>query len=215
MGTITYSVGTALANPYIRNEHKDASLIRQILTGRKDLLDDLIKPHIEPIRRCVRAKMGNDPDVEDIVQQTIFKAFTHLDQFRFEACFKTWLTRIALNEVAQSWRRRVSGRWIGLEDSTQTILQVTDPSDSPLRAYERSQTAKLLQRALSSLPERYQVVVRMRDLEERSISEVAEALCITIGAVKSRHHRGRSRIAQILSRDRKATGASGEKTWHF
>jgi RNA polymerase sigma factor (sigma-70 family) len=148
MGTITYSVGTALANPYIGNEHKDASLIRQILTGRKDLLGDLVKPHIEPIRRCVRAKMGNDPDVEDVVQQTIFKAFTHLDQFRFEACFKTWLTRIALNEVAQSWRRRVSGRWIGLEDSAQTVLQVTDPSDSPLRAYERSQTAKLLQRAL-------------------------------------------------------------------
>jgi RNA polymerase sigma-70 factor, ECF subfamily len=214
MGTITYSVGTALANPYIGNEHKDASLIRQILTGRKDLLGDLIKPHIEPIRRCVRAKMGNDPDVEDVVQQTIFKAFTHLDQFRFEACFKTWLTRIALNEVAQSWRRRVSGRWIGLEDSAQTVLQVTDPGDSPLRAYERSQTTKLLQLALSSLPEMYQVVVRMRDLEERSISEVAEALCLTIGAVKSRHHRGRSRIAQILSRDRKAA-ASGDKAWHF
>jgi RNA polymerase sigma-70 factor, ECF subfamily len=210
MGTITYSVGTALANPYIGNEHKDASLIRQILTGRKDLLGDLIKPHIEPIRRCVRAKMGHNPDVEDVVQQTIFKAFTHLDQFRFEACFKTWLTRIALNEVAQNWRRRAPGRWIGLEDSTQTVLQATDPSDSPLRAYERSQTTKLLQRAVSSLPERYQVVVRMRDLEERSISEVAEALCITIGAVKSRHHRGRSRIAQFLSRPRKVAPASGE-----
>ena len=211
MGTITYSVGTALANPCIGNEHKDASLIRQILTGRKDLLGDPIKPHLDPLRRCVRAKMGNNPDVEDVVQQTIFKAFTHLDQFRFEACFKTWLTRIALNEVAQSWRRRVSGRWVGLEDSAQTVLQAMDPSDSPLRAYERSQTANLLQRALSSLPERYRVVVRMRDLEERSISEVAEVLCITIGAVKSRHHRGRLRMAQILSRTRRLTPASGEK----
>jgi RNA polymerase sigma factor (sigma-70 family) len=154
-------------------------------------------------------------DTEYKPGETIFKAFTHLHQFRFEACFKTWLTRIALNEIAQNWRRRAPGRWIGLEDSAQTVLQATDPSDSPFRAYERSQTAKLLQRALNSLPERYRVVVRMRDLEERSISEVAEALCITIGAVKSRHHRGRSRIAQFLSRPQKVTAASGEKAWYL
>jgi RNA polymerase sigma-70 factor (ECF subfamily) len=215
MGTITYSVGTAIANPYIKDEHKDASLIRQILTGRQDLLGDLIKPHIEPLRRCVRGKMGNDPDVEDIVQQTVFKAFAHLDQFRFEACFRTWLVRIALNEIAQSWRRRVPGRVIGLEDSGQTILQTTDPGDSPLRSYERGQTTKLLQRAVNSLPEKYRVVVRMRDLEERSISEVAEALCLSIGAVKSRHHRGRSRMVQILTRPRKVIPPSGEQTCHL
>jgi RNA polymerase sigma factor (sigma-70 family) len=199
MGT-TYSVGTALADSSIGNEHKDATLIRQILTGRSELLGDLIKPHINPLRRLVQAKMGNNPDVEDIVQQTIFKAFTHLDQFRFEACFKTWLIRIALNEIAQTWRRRVSGRWVPLEGSAQVILQAKDPSDSPFRSYERSQTSNLLQRAVNSLPEKERVIVRMRDLEERSISEVAEALCLSIGAVKSRHHRARSRMAQILSR---------------
>jgi RNA polymerase sigma-70 factor, ECF subfamily len=134
-----------------------------------------------------------------IVQQTMFKAFTHLGQFRFEACFRTWLIRIALNEVAQIWRRRVSGRCIGLEDSTEAISQAADPRASPFHSYERGQTAKFVNHAISSLPESHRVVVRMRDLEERSICEVAEALCLTIAAVKSRHHRGRLRMPKFLS----------------
>jgi RNA polymerase sigma-70 factor, ECF subfamily len=179
-------------------EHDEASVIRQILLGRSDLQGDLIRPHLEILRRFVWTKMGNDPNVEDIVQQTVLKAFTHLRQFRFEACFGTWLIRIALNEVAQHWRKRLPNRLIGLEESN-LALQITDPSESPLHAYERIQKATLLHRAIGNLPEKYRVVVRMRDLEQRSISEVAKSLGLSVGAVKSRHHRGRSRMAQLLS----------------
>jgi RNA polymerase sigma-70 factor (ECF subfamily) len=186
------SMGLAIA-------YQEASVIRQILMGRPDLLGDLIKPHLEILRWFVHSKMGNDPDVEDVVQQTVFKAFAHLEQFRFEACFRTWLIRIALNEVAQHYRKRQSERWIGLDASAPTTMEVKDPGESPFHSCERRQTTSLLHRAISTLPETYRVVVRMRDLEELSISEVARALCLTIGAVKSRHHRGRLRIAKFLS----------------
>lgn len=187
------------ANTVVGELGREASLIHQILRGRSDLQGDLIKPHLGALRRFVQGKMGNDTDVEDVVQQTILKAFSHLDQFRFEACFRTWLIRIALNEVAQNWRKRPSWRWVGLEESALPTFQTKDPSDSPLHSYEQSERVKLVRRAISSLPETYRVVVRMRDLEECSISEVAETLCLTISAVKSRHRRGRLRMATFLS----------------
>ena len=207
-----YLARTTFAKHALEVEHNEGSLIRQVLAGRAELLEDLMKPHLDVLKRLIRRKMGNDPEVEDIVQQTMLKAFTHLRQFRFEACFRTWLIRIALNEIAQCWRRRGSGRSVGVECLPEAILQAKDPGDSPALSYERGETAMLLQRAVSRLPETYRVVVCMRDLEERSISEVAEALCLSIGAVKSRHHRGRSRMAQILSRPRRAMPASGEIT---
>jgi RNA polymerase sigma-70 factor, ECF subfamily len=194
-------MATALAIPSATDGHREATLIHQILRGRQELLGDLIKPHLDILRRFVQTKMGRNADVEDVVQQTILKAFTHLDQFRFEACFRTWLIRIAINEVAQLWRKRTSHQRLGPDGFLPSALQAKDRGDCPLHTFERSQSAKLLHHAIGNLPEKYQVVVRMRDLEERSLLETAKALRLTTAAVKSRQHRGRLRIAQLLSRE--------------
>jgi RNA polymerase sigma-70 factor, ECF subfamily len=200
MGTVACTVDRMSRVATTQGEGKEASLICQILGGRRDLLGDLIEPHFDAVWKAVRAKMGNDPDVDDVVQQTVIKALTHLEQFRFEASFRTWLIRIALNEAAQHWRKRCSSRWIALEGSAVTEIQVADPKDSPFNACARSQTATLLQLAVARLPEPYRVVVRMRDLEERTLTEVAEALCLPVASVKTRHYRGRLRMARLLSR---------------
>jgi hypothetical protein len=67
----------------------EAALIRKIVGGQRNLFGDLIAPHLTPLLRIVRATIGGGPEVEDIVQQTALKAFTHLSQFRFEAGFRT------------------------------------------------------------------------------------------------------------------------------
>jgi RNA polymerase sigma-70 factor (ECF subfamily) len=143
--------------------------------------------------------MGNDPDSDDVAQQAVFKAFTHLEQFRYEGGFRTWLIRIALNEVIQNWRKRVASRSVSVEPFTLAAVSVADPKDSPFHLCVRGQTARLLQTAVATLPERYRLVIRMRDFEERSVAEVAEALSLTTAAVKTRHHRARRRMATILS----------------
>jgi RNA polymerase sigma-70 factor (ECF subfamily) len=205
MGTGTNSVRTASTIPPIRLDCKEAALIRQILTGRTELLGDLIQPHMDALRRFIQArfvhaKSCNGVNVDDIVQQTVLKAFLHLEQFRFEACFRTWLIRIAVNEIAQFWRKSLARQWTGLDDSNLAAIPLKDPRNCPFRSYERDQAARLLQYAIGSLPEIYRSVVRMRDLEERSISEVADTLCLTQSAVKSRHHRARLRMARILQK---------------
>jgi DNA-directed RNA polymerase specialized sigma24 family protein len=97
--------------------------------------------------------MRNDPDIDDIVQQAVFKAFTqHLEQFRFEAGFRTWLIRIALNEVNENWRKKHASRSVALDGSSIAQTQVSDPKDSSFNVCARGQTARLLRIALASLP---------------------------------------------------------------
>jgi RNA polymerase sigma-70 factor (ECF subfamily) len=86
-----------------------------------------------------------------------------------------------------------------MEPSAIAAAAIADPKDSPFNLCVRSQTAGLLQTALATLPEPYRLVVRMRDFEECSVSEVANALRLTASAVKTRHHRARLKMAKVLS----------------
>jgi RNA polymerase sigma-70 factor, ECF subfamily len=210
MATLTCVPDKVWPIPQLRGEHSEALLIRKILAGRRDLFGDLIEPHLDAVWRTVRARMGNDPDVEDVAQQAVFKAFTHLEQFRFEGGFKTWLIRIALNEVIQNWRKRFASRSVMMEPSAIDAVFIADTKDSPFNLCVRRQAAELLQTAVATLPEQYRLVVRMRDFEECSISEVAEALRLTASAVKTRHHRARRQMAKILS-ELKTTSQTGDR----
>jgi RNA polymerase sigma factor (sigma-70 family) len=179
---------------------EEGALIRRILDGRRDLFADLIAPHLRPLLRVVQTTVGSHPEVEDIVQQTTLKAFTHLEQFRFEASFRTWLIRIGLNEARQ-WRRKVaSSPLLALDLPELAGLPGADESPSPLTECQRSESIAQLHAALASLPEMYRIVVLLRDLEDLRFSEVARRLGLTLPTVKTRHRRARQKMAKILGR---------------
>jgi len=176
----------------------EVGLIREILGGRRDLFADLIAPHLTPLLRMVQSTIGSHPDAEDIVQQTALKALTHLDQFRFKAGFRTWLIRIGLNEARQ-WRRKcASSRFSALDLPTLTRLPALDESHSPLVQCQRREAIVRLRAAVAWLPEKYRIVVLLRDLEDLSLAETARRLGLTIPAVKTRHLRARKKMAKFL-----------------
>jgi RNA polymerase sigma-70 factor (ECF subfamily) len=182
----------------------DAALIRKIVGGEQDLFDDLISPHLTPLFRVVRATIGGAPEVEDIIQQAAFKAFTNLAQFRFEAGFRTWLIQIGLNEARQ-WRRKwASSRIVDLAPLSSSELPIADKNHSPLSEYQRREGGAQLRAALVRLPEKYRNVILLRDIEDLSISEVAARLGLTIPAVKTRHRRARQKVARFLEASRKS-----------
>jgi RNA polymerase sigma factor (sigma-70 family) len=179
---------------------EEGVLIRRILGGRRDLFADLIAPHLTPLLRMVQTTVGSHPDVEDIIQQTTLKAFLHLEQFRFEASFRTWLIRIGLNEARQ-WRRKLaSSPFLVLDPPELTQLPDADKSPSPLTECQRSEAIIQLRAAVASLPEMYRTVVLLRDLEDLRFSEIALRLGLTIPAVKTRHQRARKKMAKFLGR---------------
>jgi RNA polymerase sigma factor (sigma-70 family) len=177
---------------------EEAGLIRQIIAGNRDLFSDLITPHLTPLLRIVQATVGTHQDVEDIVQQATLKALAHLEQFRFQASFRTWLIRIGLNEARQ-WRRKyASSRFVTLDYMTLSQFPIADERSSPLLECQRSEAAVRLRAALVRLPEKYRVVILLMDLEHRSLVEVAEQLRLTVPAVKTRHMRARKKMAKLL-----------------
>ncbi len=178
----------------------EADLIRNVLAGRRDLFGALIASHLKPLSRMVRAAVGIHTDVEDVVQQTVLKALLHLDQFRFKASFRTWLIRIGINEARQWQRKSSSARLRTADLAGVSDFHATDDISSPLALCQRDQAITRLRAAFARLPDKYRVVIRLRDLEELSLSEVAQRLGLTVPAVKTRQLRARRKMAEFLGR---------------
>jgi RNA polymerase sigma-70 factor (ECF subfamily) len=175
----------------------EESLIQSTLKGRPDAFGDLVQPYLTPLMRFARARLGSESEAEDIVQQAVLRAFSHLGQFRHEASFKTWLTAIASNEVIH-WRRvRAVVPIRPLNESYAANLE--DPSSSPHAQCQRREEAERLRQAMTKLPAKYRQMIQLRDLHELSVAETARSLSLSAAAVKTRHHRARKLLVRRLS----------------
>lgn len=158
---------------------------------------DLLEPNLGPLKRYVRSVLRYSPDADDVVQQTALKAFAHLDQFRFESQFGTWLRSIAFNEIRQLHRQRS-----GLRMEEGLSLDVADGRESAQAVWERKEIARAVRRAVRGLPATYRTIITLRYFDELDVAEIAERLSIGVGAVKARLHRARQYLAGKLGQTR-------------
>lgn len=178
---------------------KDADewLIESVLEGRTDAFVDLVGPHLGPLTRFARMRLRNDPEAEDVVQQAVLQAFHNLGQFRREASFKTWLSRIASNEVIHLRRGRAIAAVKSLPGNVADRL--ADPAAPADMQLQRRQETARLRRALTRLPEKYRMIIELRDLHELSVAATAQSLSLTVANVKTRHHRARKLLLRSYS----------------
>ena len=172
-------------------------LIDSALQGRHDAFGDLVRPYLGSLNRFARTRLRSESEAEDIVQQAVLSAFSHLRQFRREASFRTWLGAIAVNEVIHWHRGRAVAPLRSLDETHEAAL--LDPSTSPDAACRRKEEAESLYRAMAKLPKKYRQMIQLRDLHELSVAETAHALSLTVGAVRTRHHRARKLLAHRLA----------------
>ena len=159
----------------------------------------MLEPHLAYLGRVARKMTNNNPwDADDLVQQTLLKAYAHLDQFRFEASFTSWLTSIAMNELRKVHRRPITSLTQAMDTRALEGLAIASHSDSPAVAYERLESATLLHGALDRLSASYQMVVRLRDLSGLSVQDTARLLSVSTAATKTRHHRARKKLRLLL-----------------
>jgi len=171
-------------------------LIDRILRGRIDAFADLVQPHMTSLSRFAQQELRSESEAEDVVQQSILLAFSRLRQFRGEASFNTWLRAITLNEVFRLLQKRTVAP-VPLRESR--AARLADPATSPHTQYEQSERAERLHQALTRLPEKYRLMIQLRDLRELSIAETARSLSLTSAAVKTRHHRARKLLVRSLA----------------
>jgi len=171
-------------------------LIDRFLRGRIDAFGDLVQPHMTSLSRFAQKRLQSASEAEDAVQQAMLLALSHLGQFRREASFSTWLRAIAMNEVFRLLQRRSS---IPLPLYEPVAAHLTDPTSSPYTQCEQRERAERLYKALTRLPEKYRLMIQLRDLRELSIDETAQSLSMSSAAVRTRHHRARKLLVRSLA----------------
>jgi RNA polymerase sigma-70 factor, ECF subfamily len=183
----------------------DAVLIRRVQLGERELFYELVQPYLGRLYRIVRPLLRNHADAEDVLQQTLLHALEHVDHLGSVRMFRAWLTQIAVNEVRMRWRRRnyrslhySIGAPIG-EGETSSTLDLPDPREDPLEQFSRQELNSILRKNLERLPFNNREVFVLRELNQLSAEQTAQALGVTVSTVKTRLHRARVQLRRLLS----------------
>lgn len=174
----------------------DKALIKLALAGRGECFDALMHRHLSALKSRVHAMVSNAAEAEDVVQEVQLKAWTYLSSFRCDCSFRTWITRIAINESLQSHRRAKRGR----RCEEFQLDSLSDSADSPFQSYARLEVAGIVQNAIGRLPSQSRQILVLRDLQELSIKETAQQLNASITLVKTRLFRARVMLLKALQR---------------
>ena len=174
----------------------DGALIEKTLEGDSECFGVLMNRHLPAVRSRVRSMARNESDEDDLVQETFLKAWRHLGGFRADASFKTWLLRVATNEVLQNFRREHRERTGPAEEGLDAFAS---PCESPLDAMMRTEAHATIRRAAANLPPIYRQVLYLRELDELTTQETARWLNSGIPLVKSRLLRARKMLATALA----------------
>jgi RNA polymerase sigma-70 factor, ECF subfamily len=189
----------------------EGALVARAKAGDASAFSELVKHYDRRVFRMAKQITQNDDDAEDVLQETFLKAFTHLDNFQGNSKFYTWLVRIAVNEALMKLRKRRSDRTVPLDEPIDTgedemVREIAVWDENPEDRYSREELANILDEAVQSLKPAYRTVFILRDIEELTIEETAEALNLSISAVKSRLLRARLQLREKLTRQFKRKG---------
>jgi RNA polymerase sigma-70 factor (ECF subfamily) len=168
----------------------DAELIDRFRGGDQDAFTELVTRHERRVYNLAYRMLGRAEDARDAAQDAFLSCYRHLASFRGEAAFTTWLHRITVNACYDSLRRR--------PPDPAPLSEVPEPSPARDHA-DQAAAAVDVQRALGRVPVEFRAALVLHDIQGLPYEEVAEALEVPIGTIKSRIHRGRLALARALS----------------
>jgi RNA polymerase sigma-70 factor (ECF subfamily) len=186
-------------------EAKDTALVAAAKSGSTGAFDVLVQRHMRKFLRIAQRVTRNREDAQDVVQKSFQKAFVHVRNFEERASFSTWLTRIVINEAAMCLRKSRRARVVGIDELSlheepALGLQFPDSSPSPEQAYSRLEAERMLSFGVRQLPPGLRTAIQLSYLEERSLTETAQVMGLSVQAVKSRVLRGRRQLRESLKR---------------
>ncbi|HEY2796500.1 MAG TPA: sigma-70 family RNA polymerase sigma factor [Thermoanaerobaculia bacterium] len=179
----------------------DAGLVALAREGDDAAFEQLVRRHQARVYRTVAGVTGSPEDAEDGTQAVFVRVFRKLSDFSGASRFSTWLTRIAIHEGIDLLRRRRPAESLE-NDAEEPDFRPSSLSpwiDDPERLYARDEMRRLVREKLATLPERYRVAVFLRDIEQLSTSEAAEALDVPVATLKTRLLRGRLMMREALA----------------
>lgn len=184
---------------------REVELVTQTRAGDEDAFADLVKPYMPKIYRLALRIAGNREDAEDISQQALLKAYTHIGQFHGDSRFSTWVTRITINEGLMKMRKRRNEEThfcdeVVREEGNSAMEKLrAGESYHPDNMFWKGERKQALRKAINGLRSTSRAVVRMLGLEEKRSKEVAHRLNMSEAAVKAQFMRARYRLRECLA----------------
>ena len=186
------------------SQESDAELVRLVCLGQRELFAHLMVRYQRSVYHIVQGILDNSADSEEVLQESFLKAFQHIRDFRGEAQFRTWLTRIAINEARMRLRKYRPKLYDSIDeqpdDSTDLRpRELRDWQPNPEEKLAEAELARLLEKAIRALSPIYREVLLLRDVEHLSNEETAQALGISLPATKARLLRARLMMREYLA----------------
>lgn len=189
----------------------EAPFVAQARKGDDRAFAELVKRYEAKIFRLAQHITQNREDAEDVLQETFLRAYEHLDQFQGNSKFYTWVVRIAVNQALMKLRRRRTDKSVSLDETIDTgedtvTREIAAWDEDPEQRFSREELGQILDSAIQTLAPAYQSVFLLRDVDDLSTEETAEALGLSVPAVKSRLLRARLQLREKLTRYFKRKG---------
>ncbi len=183
----------------------EASLVTALKAGEASAAEILVRTHAGAMIAAAQRILGERSLAEDCAQEALINALAKIGGFEERSSLKTWLHRITVNQALMKLRSRRNitdvpiDDWLPSFDENACRIEGSwSALATPDEIYDQKDRRDLVHRMIDELPENYRVVLKLRDIEELSTSEVAEGLGISEANVKVRLHRGRSALKKLL-----------------
>jgi RNA polymerase sigma-70 factor (ECF subfamily) len=179
----------------------DLALVARAVAGSDEAFRSLVERHQGRIVAVLHRLCGCPEQALDLAQETFLAAYRHLGSFRHDSRFSTWLHAIAVNQARSAARRRrpVASLDAAASDGRPQIPEPAAHGPTISAGLEQAELALRIAAALDRLDDRYREVVVLADMHDSSYEEIAAALEIPLGTVRSRLHRGRMELRAILA----------------
>jgi RNA polymerase sigma-70 factor (ECF subfamily) len=186
----------------------EANLLNRLRDGDEHAFEELVRTFGGRLLSVARRFVRNDEDAQDILQSAYLSAFKALAQFEGNCQLSTWLHRIVVNTALMKLRSKRRKPEESIEDllpefqeDGHHVEQFSDWNTPADLLMERHETRVTVRACIDQLPDNYRAVLLLRDIEERSTQEVADALSMTSTAVKVRLHRARQALSTLLRKN--------------
>jgi len=183
------------------NQTSDQALIESCLAGRREAFGQLVERYQNRLFHSLMHLLGSSEDAQDAAQDAFVQAFEKLGSFRGQSQFYSWLFRIAFNTAVSTKRRsrRMSVSLDGQRESSGLEPSDGNPTNEPSYSMDVSDRQRVVKQALSELSEEFRTALVLKEMDGMSYEEIADAIEVPLGTVRSRIHRARLELRDKLS----------------
>ena len=178
----------------------DEELIARFQNGDAYAFDLLVRRYKDPLLNFIYRFLGDLVESEDIVQETFYRVYKNKHYYKEVAKFSTWIYTIAGNLAKTELRRRKRRRVFSIhrETAAEKELDLPDLQSDPEKEVNTVVTQKIIQKAITSLPQKFRQVIVLRDIQGFSYEEISDIIKVPLGTVKSRVNRARLKLQDDL-----------------